>query len=327
MARRTDFTLAITLASVLALFAGMIAVMWQLGFFRFTGTDPSSKIVVAALTLVGTFVGTVVTIIGVLLKHSIDRQTERRLEIESERNAALALEEKRRLKLEAAVRALQLFSTSSGAPTPAVQRDGALFALASLDMHDLTLQITDDLLRKDELGAGTAANLLDHALRRGELADKEAAVVLLSEHAARMLTPAGYSLPSAIGDWIPGLPDYVREWAPLAIGEILLARPASEWLTSWRGNFFHLISILGIAWTQEGSQRLKDNVGAILQAVLKSDTSKSIGTLWHPRMDVDTIAIRRTLGEHPIRSENLGEITLQIVGRLDKWANPEEKTA
>ena len=143
---------------------------WQLGFFNFTGTDPSSKVVAAALALVGTIVGAVVSIVGVILKHSIDRQAETRQEIESRRSDALQREAEQRLKLEAGVRALQLFSTSSGDLTPAVQRDGALFMLANLGQHELTLQLVDNLLSEGELSAGAASSLVPatiHEPKRG----------------------------------------------------------------------------------------------------------------------------------------------------------------
>jgi hypothetical protein len=67
-------------------------------------------------------------IIAGLLKHSIDK-----------RNADLRDDAEKRLKLEAAVRTLQLFSTSTGDPTPKDQRVGALFALSSLGQYELSL--------------------------------------------------------------------------------------------------------------------------------------------------------------------------------------------
>ena len=51
MARRSSLLLGITLGGVLILFAGLVTAMWRLDFFSFTGTDPSLKIVVAALAL------------------------------------------------------------------------------------------------------------------------------------------------------------------------------------------------------------------------------------------------------------------------------------
>jgi len=110
MTRRSTTLLVISVGSILLLFAGFTTLLWRLGFFNFTGTDPSSKVAVAALALVGTFVGALVSILGVVLKYSIDQQTESRQDFESRRAEALQLEAEQRLKLEAAVRALQLFA-------------------------------------------------------------------------------------------------------------------------------------------------------------------------------------------------------------------------
>lgn len=318
MAHRSSVPLAITLGSILILFAGFIAIMWWLGFFDFTGTDPSSKVVAAALALVGTFVGTIVSIVGIILKHSIDQQTESRQESESRRTAALQWEAEQRLKLEAAIRALQLFSTNSGSPTPAVQRDGALFTLSNLGQHELTLQLADDLLAKGELSAGVASSLIDQAILRGNEDEKEQAITVFGNNAARMATSSGAAIPNCLADWAPGLPNYVREWAPIAIADVMLARPASEWSATFRYQAYGVIAALGIAWSQETVPRLKTNIGAILNHLLTA--FPHTGTLWHPRMEVDTVRIREDVANLAADDSHVAE----VVQRLAQWASPDD---
>ncbi len=137
MQTRSRTTLGLALVAVLALAAGIIATMWKIGFLSFTGSDPSSKVVAAALALVGTFAAAAVTMVGLVLKHAIDEQTLRQHEAESDR-------------------------------AEATQRDGALFMLATFDQHELALQLASDLLAKSELSPGTACIIMDRALVRGD---------------------------------------------------------------------------------------------------------------------------------------------------------------
>jgi hypothetical protein len=288
---------------------------WQLGFFNFTGTDPSSKVVAAALALVGTIVGAVVSIVGVILKHSIDRQAETRQEIESRRSDALQREAEQRLKLEAGVRALQLFSTSSGDLTPAVQRDGALFMLANLGQHELTLQLVDNLLSEGELSAGAASSLIDQAIQRGDEGVRNQAITLFNHYAAYMVTPEGVQIPDCLQDWVPGLSDYVREWALIALANVIVARPPSEWSAKFPYQANCVIAALCLAWSEEKIPRLKTAAGAILHQVLTAfpETAK----LMHPRMTIDTDDIRSRVAD--VVPSDIA--STDVVQRLALWAS------
>jgi hypothetical protein len=290
MNRRPTVLFVVTVGSLVILFGGFTLVMWRLGFFSVTNTDPGSKVIAAALALVGTFAGAVVSIIGVVLKFSIDQQTESRQAIESARTAALQSEAEQRLKLEAAVQALQLFSTSTGNLSPAIQRDGALFMLMSFAQHDLTLQLVSELLSKGELSAGVAANLIDEALRKGDEDTKGMAISIFHDNAAGMVTALGIELPSALADWMPGLSDYVREWAVFALGRLVCARPLADWSPKFLFNAYALIAALCLAWIDEKNERIKQDTGAILHQVLLA--FPNAGRLFHPRRIIDGNAIR-----------------------------------
>lgn len=178
--QQSSVFLYVSLGVIIVIFVALIVIMSQLGFFNFTGDEPSSNVVAAAIALVGTFLGAAVSVVGILVKHSFDQQTLAKQEMETRRNEASKWEAEQRLKLEAAVRALQLFSTSEGKATPEIQRDGALFTLANLGQYTLTLQLVDNLLNKGELNAGTASNLIDIAIRNGNLDEKVQATLVMN---------------------------------------------------------------------------------------------------------------------------------------------------
>jgi hypothetical protein len=314
MNRRSTLLFAVTVGSLVILFGGFTLLMSRVGLFNIASTDQGAKVIAAALALVGTFAGAVVSIIGVILKFSIDEQTESRQSLESARIAALQSEAEQRLKLEAAVQALQLFSTSSGTLSPAIQRDGALFMLMSFAQYDLTLELVDELLSKGELTGGVAANLIDAAIRRGNEDAQSAAINVYYDNADRMVTGFSTEVPSALGDWIPGLSEYVREWGVFALGKVVCARPLSEWNSKFPYDAYSVIAALCIAWTDEKTERLKQNCGAILHQVLSAfpDT----GQLFHSRRVVDTDAIRPAVAD----AAPFSAATTELVQRLAQWA-------
>src|SRR5215831_3122374 len=150
MARRSNLLPTVWFVLVIVVIAGLVAVLSWLGFFSIGGNDAHAKVVAAALGLVSGVIGAVVAVAGHLLKHSID-----------ERNVDLRDDAEKRMKLEAAVRTLQLFSTTTGRPTPKDQRDGALFALSSLGYYELTLIIAESLIDNDDLHPNLFTTLLN----------------------------------------------------------------------------------------------------------------------------------------------------------------------
>lgn len=263
----------------------------------------------------GSFVSALVSIIGVLLKHTVDRQVESRLEAESQRTKVLQWEAEQRLKLEAAIRALQLFSTSSGSPSPAIQRNGALFTLASLGQHELTLTLAADMLPKGELDAETASSLAGQALERGEETIQAQAIMLLNDNASRLITERGCALPECLKNWDGRLSQYVREWAPAVLGKVMASRPRLEWAVAYPYIANDIIAALAIAWVKESDQRLKNDTGAILHSIIK--VFPHISKIYHPLMLIDLSQIRpevATITPHT-------SFVVDVVDLLDEWAN------
>lgn len=311
--RQSNIFLWVSLGTIVVIFAALIVIMWRLGFFEFTGTEPSSNVVAAAIALVGTFIGAAVSVVGILIKHSFDQQTLARQEMEALRNEASKWETEQRMKLEAAVRALQLFSTSEGKNTPEIQRDGALFTLANLGQYKLTLQLVDNLLKKKELNVGTASSLLDLAIRNGNLEEKVQATNVMAD-----LDRREAALPECLLEWVADLPTYVREWASFYIAEIILARPIEEWSEKYPYQKNSLVAALCLAWTEEEIPRLKSDIGAILDMVFNAFPPE-VGAhmLFHRRMNIDTIEISNEVKS--IKPE--GSYAEELAIQLKEWAS------
>jgi hypothetical protein len=329
--RRTlSTTFAVALCS-LPLVLVTIFVLWWASKWP-VGTDNTTKVAVAVFALVGTLVGTAVTMVGTLLKFSIDQQAEnrqreaqKRLELDTARNNAMKEDEANRLKLEAAVRALQLFSTSTGQATPPAQRDGALFALDSLGQHELSLLLTDSLLEKKELSPATACTLIDHAIMRSapEMSDlKETAISILGRHAQQMVTDGGAELPQCLQDWCNGLPHYVREWAPIAMAKIMMARSVEDWTNGYNYQATAMVAALCIAWYKETDPRLKKNVAVVVREFLLAFPHID-GVLFHPRQEIEVEDVREKIAAATSTDMHVAD----AVNQLKNWRSPKAAAA
>jgi hypothetical protein len=306
---RSGFT---AIAGALIVFVIFALVLWQTDLLKFTGSDPSSKVVAAAIALVGAFLGTLITFVGILLKNSLDQQAEHRLQLEAERNEALQRDAEQRLKLEAAIRAVQLFTTSAGNLSPDIQRAGALLTLSSLGQYKLVLTLTSELLSSGLIASGTVALLIDQALLKGEEEEKRNAISLFLDYSERFLTTTGAVLPSSITSGSNNFPPFIRGWIPIILGRIIAARPLAEW-RKYRFSFYEILSILAIDWQEESIEEIKGDVGAILKVALQVFADS--GHLQHPRMSLDTYQIRLDVKSASPKTTAATE----LVERLNMW--------
>ena len=254
-----------------ALCAGFLAlgvVLYLSDIFVVTGTDPNSKIVAAAIALVGTLVTAVVSMLAVALKHALDTRAEARLSIESERTAIMQREAEDRLKLEAATKAVQLFATPQGQLAPSIQRSGALFTLSNLGQHSLAIALTAELLRSREVEPAVAARVLDAALRSRNLEYQSMAIDIFFENASAFLTPTSYELPMSPFEPSASMPPYISALAYFGCIKLMLARPFADWRGAHRSAGWGLLGMLIRAWQNEESKALKQDMAALLAALL-----------------------------------------------------------
>lgn len=111
--------------------------LWATGFLKFSGNDAAAKVVVAVLALFGSLFATTVTLIGLMLKRSFDART-----------LILQTEAEERLKLDTAIKAVELFKSAAGAASPS-ESAGALFALVRLGQFHFALALLEELWPKD----------------------------------------------------------------------------------------------------------------------------------------------------------------------------------
>jgi len=279
----------LTIVGLSALFVAFGAALYRTNAVVFSGSDASAKIVSATLALVGAFLAAVVSLIGMLLKHSIDRRAEARLRVETERNAALERESAARLKMEAAIRAIQLLATSAGTPTLPLQRAGALLALSSLGQHQLTLALLAELLDRGECEPSTIAFVINNALVSGDASVQVDAMAVLYVHAPKLLTKSGFEWPGALSYAVEGLSEYVNEWAPLAIAKLLASRSLSDWLSNHYYAAGAIVASVGRLWRHTHSEYIRINTGAIIREVLLAFPDMSSVGSGSRKVDLDTL--------------------------------------
>lgn len=275
----------IVIASTLILLASFIVLLWRVGLFDFTGPEASTKIVAAALALVGGLISSFVTIVGILLKHSMDKQAEERLKIESERNAnlreeaeaRLRLESERnanlreeaekRLKVETAIQAVQLLSSSSGQDVPMTQRAGVIYTLENLGMIELAITLATQMSKNNSIDVETVDWLIDRALVSGnEIASEEAASLLRKNACTTFILEGGTArFPTCLINWHPGIPLKVRVNGLYMSIEQMLSKPLSWWE---EGYFSFFILPLCLVWQKEEDKTLKDCAGICLEKIL-----------------------------------------------------------
>lgn len=306
MTNKPNRLLYITLGIVVVVVAVFIFIMWKIGLFDFAGSDSSATVIGAALALVGTLIAAVIAFIGTILKQSYDQQAEQRL------------------KLEASVRAIQLFSTSEGKKVPEIQRDGALFTLANLGQYRLTLQLVDNVLEKGTVKESTASDLLDLVIRNGNIEEKEAAMDILRCNVSYMVTEYDTILPDCLYNWIPGLPDYVREWAPLYVAEMILLRSITKWREEYYEQITPLITTLCMAWIKEKRPLVKNDIGVVLNTIFGYLPFTGEGKYYHPRMIINAEKIRDEVAGCVLLDSSSDEVK-DIIERFYKWASTSDE--
>ena len=314
--RRGLLTTLAAIAGVLVLFVVFGVMIHRTGALVFTGTDPSSKVVSAVLALIGAFLASVVSILGLVVKHTIDLRTEDRLEAESQRTAILQREAENRLKLEAAIGAIQLLASQTGAPSLPIQRAGVLITLSSLGQHTLTLALASELLHRNELEPSTASVVLEHAFKSGDVDVQADAMARLDDAAAQFVTPDGFDLPTSILMPSPKMPVHIRRWAPLVVARVLMARSLRDWQSPRLAPAaYTLLGTLCVVWESESHLSSKRDAAAILATVLPGFPSE--GTITHPVKTIELSVIRAAVAQ----SEPSSEAAVALVQDLRAWCS------
>jgi hypothetical protein len=220
-------------AFLVVVYGGLLVVLWQIGIFDLDG-ETNAQVLAPVLALVGAAFGASLTLVGVLLKHSIDARTEARLRVET------------------CMRAVELLATGDGKVAPPTQQAGALFALIRLRHVGLAVSLLSEIWPRGEISSNAATWVINAALESGEQAIERDAASVLSENAERLLGPNGtLVLPHAIEHKWPhwsGL--HTREALLYALVRALAAREPADWPPTLKNGLvvqFDLISTVDTA--------------------------------------------------------------------------------
>ena len=242
---------------IVGIFFMTILLLWFLYSFNF-GTDASAKIVGTAFTLVGGLVASMITLIGIMLRQSI-----------AQRNQDLKEEAEKRLKLEAAIKAVGLLSTDSGGEVSMAQRTGAIYSLAHLGQIELATDLLKLAVVEGNIPPHAIASLIDLAFRANKPIVHQNAAEILRDHYKKLLLDNGKAeWPSSISskEWPQDLSLLTRQSAIIGLMNLLLARPKNEW---YEGSLNSFIMFLVAAFQSETIKWLKINTAYFLQEILK----------------------------------------------------------
>jgi len=207
--RRTYFGYILALLAVSLLFTWL----WRSGIFRIQDSNDPTKALESARTFTAALITSSVSLLGVFLKQSLDDRTlqirelaERRLQLETDRNHNLQMEAEarqkqaeERLKVEGAIEAMKLLSSSTHSSNGSIaqssdQTAGALLLLGDLGRWPLALSLAASMLASRSIGGDTLSWLVNEALQKSNDPDiTEQAAILLLENTDALLTPDGGS--------------------------------------------------------------------------------------------------------------------------------------
>jgi hypothetical protein len=192
--------------------------LWKFFTTPFHGTDTTAKVVVGGLALIGVLVTAIVSLIGLVLKQSVDRRT---LEVTQR--------EQRRMQLEAAVQTVKLMSLDSGAPAPAEQSSAALLVLAKLGEVSLAIDLATEMWPKKRLTSSAAVRVTDYAFAEGDPSlQREAALLLFNNVSKLDIAEDQYEWPKYLEHWPLTIDPDARTTIALALMQWTKDRPPSH---------------------------------------------------------------------------------------------------
>jgi hypothetical protein len=208
--------IALVAGFLIVVYGGLILVLWQIGIFDLDGAT-NAQVLAPVLALLGAAFGASLTLVGVMLKHSIDVRTFR-----------LAQDTEQRMRLEASIRGIELLATD-GKPAPPTQQAGALFALVQLDAIDLAIALLGEIWPRREISTEAAVWVANSALRSDVPRLQIEAATIVSAN-ADTLAREGLSFPDcAYLQWSTKMHVYARDGLLEALVRSLLAKKPDEW--------------------------------------------------------------------------------------------------
>jgi hypothetical protein len=172
-----------------------------------------------------------------------------RLQLETDRNYYLKMEAEarqkqaeERLKVEGAIEAMKLLSSSTHSSNGPIaqssdQTAGALLLLGDLGRWPLALSLAASMLASKSIGGDTLSWLVNEALQKSNDPDiTEQAAILLSDNTDTLLIPDGglhFPAKAIDADFLINKTDQdTREWLIYSLIDLVVCRPRREWSES-----------------------------------------------------------------------------------------------
>ncbi|HEX8193104.1 MAG TPA: hypothetical protein VF552_09405 [Allosphingosinicella sp.] len=198
------------------LFIGMFAILSR-------GAPPASQtaIVVAMVALVGTLWTGAVTLTGIFLKDAVDRRT-----------ALYQAESERRLRMETALKAVELMSKAEAEGAPLQEsREAAILVVASLNHLRLALTLARQFWQRGKISSAGFVHLVDECLESADAALQTEATYSLRMNAAKLVAgPNHFDFPERqMLQWTGTLPRAAKENFLLALVGALVSQDRSYW--------------------------------------------------------------------------------------------------
>ena len=176
-----------------------------LGLFDEAKDATGARTLAASLALIGAVLSTAVTLVGIVVKYSIDDRNAQLAAVESGRNYLLSVEAGDRNRTDVAIRAVSLLSENNK-DTTMHQIGGALLALANLGELELSVSLLATLWPNCKVSTQVADVILQKALQGdSDYVKRNAAEVLRKK---RNLGVSDWPIPDM--HWLVDLPNDCR---------------------------------------------------------------------------------------------------------------------
>jgi|GEM_PF-7062037 len=180
-----------------------------------------TPVVVAIVALVGTLWTGSVTLAGIFLKDAVDR-----------RNALFQAESERRLRMETALKAVEIMSKAEAEGVPVQEsREAAILVVASLNHLRLALTLGQQFWQRGKISSAAFVQLVDQCLDSGTPELQAEATYTLRMNATRLIASSDHIDFPQMLDWSGDLPRAAKENILLALLNAVASRDRSSWGT------------------------------------------------------------------------------------------------
>ena len=309
----------IMIGAAIALLLTISLIVALIFYSRDAPATSQFSITAAIIALVGTLWTGAITLAGLLLKDSVDR-----------RNALFQEESEKRLRMETALKAVELMSTAEVEGVPVREsREAAILVISSLNQLRLALSMADQFLTRDKVSPEALVGVVEQCLDSDDTVLKGEAAYALRLNAGRLVVgPTLLSFPGRhMIAWTGTLPYGVKESLLLALLTAVLSKDHKFWhdnVLNWA--LYALYKI----FTVEKERRFK-YVAAVFANELCDLMERQPGEgmmpgdrhfLSYDQIRQEAIAVMKPFGPE---EGNIGADDYELLVKIRDWKKPPVK--